>query len=258
MRREERCGHRAGLGHPLEPSVTQSSLCSSSALGPSSSAAAFGLRSGDSRVFNQSSGTRDSPAYTSRPRGEALLWAGTAKGCPVSLGLAERPPRSSCTSSLGAPAPALSHTHTPRWARPAFQQPQPSACGSSALLEIIASFSSSSSSSCCFYNLLLSPVRAPRGICPSLGLALRPPSPKALPFTAGVRAALPWSLPGAGPVLNVSLAATSPSLWTWAGLGREWRGEARRGPPDPQGWLLAQAGTAGGSRFAPSHHLTSI
>lgn len=55
-------------------------------------------------------------------------------------GPAERCPRSSCTSSHGAPAPALSHTHTPQRAHPPLQQPQPSACGSSALLEIIASF----------------------------------------------------------------------------------------------------------------------
>lgn len=55
-------------------------------------------------------------------------------------GPAERRPCSSCTSSHGAPAPALSHTHTPRRACPPLQQPQPSARGSSALLEIIASF----------------------------------------------------------------------------------------------------------------------
>lgn len=44
--------------------------------------------------------------------------------------------------------------------------------------------------------------------------------------------ALPQSPPGAGPVLNVSLAATSPSLWTRAGSGRERRGEER--PPAPR------------------------
>lgn len=38
-------------------------------LGALPSVAALGLRSGDSRVFSQSSGTRDSPADASRPRG---------------------------------------------------------------------------------------------------------------------------------------------------------------------------------------------
>ena len=134
MRVQGRAGASSGaLRGPEQPVLL---LCPRPVL----SAAALGLRSGDSRVFNQSSGTRDSPANASRPRGEALLWASTAKGCPVSQGPAERCPRSSCTSSHGAPAPALSHTHTPQRAHPPLQQPQPSACGSSALLEIIASF----------------------------------------------------------------------------------------------------------------------
>lgn len=212
--------------------------------------AALGLRSGDSRVFNQSSGTRDSPANASRPRGEALLWAGTAKGCPVSPGPVERRPRSSCTSSHGAPAPALSHTHTPRRARPALQQPQPSACGSSALHEIIASF-------------LLPPLvaftissSARQGV-PEVSL---PPSAQLCalraPKCCRLQPASKQLCHGACLALARSLTSLLLLLLLPFGLGLALggRGDVRRGSRSPG----TAPGAAGGSGFAPSHHLTSI
>lgn len=225
VRQEERCGHRAGLGHPPEPSVAQSSPCFSSTLGPSSpwllSASAqathgFSIRAQEPGTLLQ---TPQDPG-----RGSAL--GRYRQRLPRLPGPAERCPRSSCASSHGAPVPALSHTHTPRRARPTLQQPQPSACGSSALLKIIASF-------LLLLLLLLLSQSPPQPAGGSQRFSLPPQSPKALPFTASVRTVLPRSLPGAGPVLNISLAATSPSLWTGAGSGRERRGEER--PPAPRG-----------------------
>jgi len=120
----------------------------------------------------------------------------------------------------------VAHAHSPG-ARPALRQPQPSACGSSALLEIIASF---------LLLLLLLLQSPPQPDGRSQRFSLCPRTPRALPFTAGVRMALPRSPPGAGPVLNVSLAATSPSLWIGAGSGRERRGEERPSAPRDGSW----------------------
>lgn len=74
----------------------------------------------------------------------------------------------------------------------------------------------------------------------------------------GAQRRLPLPCPSsapAGQVRNVSLAATSPSLWTRAGLGR---GRGRRGKGSwPQGPAPGPGRRAGGSGCAPSPHLTS-
>lgn len=232
MRAQGRAGAPSGAPRGSEQPVLL--LCPRPVL----STAALGPRSGDSRVFNQSSGTRDSPANTSR-RTSAL--GRYRQRLPRLPGPAEKRPRSSCTSSHGAPAPTLSHTHTPRRARPALQQPQPSACGSSALLEIIASF--------LLLLLLQSPPQPGGG---SQRFSLHPQSPKALLFTAGVQTLCHR----ARPALARSLTSLLLLLLLPFGLGlaQGGRGEARRGPRPPG----MAPGAAGGSRFAPSHHLTSI
>lgn len=208
---------------------------------PILSVAALGLRSGDSWVFNQSSGTRDSPATNaSKPRERLFSGLVPPKAAPSpGVGRKASPQLLHLLARGPGPRP-VAHAHSPAGSPRA---PAASARGSSVLLEIIAS-----SLLLLLLLLLQSPPQPSGG---SQRFSLRTQSPKALPFTAGARTALPWSPPGAGPVLNVSLAATSPSLWTRAGSGRERRGEA----PGPPGMA---PGTAGGSRFAPSHHLTSI
>lgn len=153
------------------------------------------------------------------PRGplEALLWAGTTEGRPMSRG---------CSKVRAAPAPPhtgpgpcpVAHAHSP--AASAFGSRQLCPPGDNQLLLLL---------------LLQSPPQ-PSGDPGAIPASL---SPALCPQSAALHSRHQ-------PSPSVSLAATSPSLRAWAGTGRE-----RRGPGTPPG-------AAGGSRFAPSHHLTSI
>lgn len=215
VRREERGSCRAGLGHPLLPLCPQ----------PIPSAAAPGLRSGESRA--QEPGTL--------PWGplEALLWAGTTEGSPMSWG---------CSQVRAAPAPPrmgpgpcpVAHAHSP--AASAIGSGQLCPPGDNHLLLLL---------------LLQSPPQ-PRAGPGAVPAAL---NPALCPQSAALRSQHPSGFamePAWGqPSPSVSLAATSPSLWAWAGTGM-W--EVRRGHGSPG----TAPGAAGGSRFAPSHHLTSI
>lgn len=230
MRREERSGCRAGLGHPPEQPLLP--LCPRLIL----PAAALGLRSGDSRVLGRSSGTRDSPAGT--PRGSALGWY--HRGLPHLPGAAARFRAAPAPPRVGPGPCPVAHAHSPAAS-------QPSACGSSALLEIITSFSS-----CCFYNLLLSPAGVPE---PSL-----PPSAQLCALRAPERCPLQ---PASERLCHRARPAPAQSFMSLLlllllpfglGLARGGRGEVRRGHRPPG----TAPGAAGGSRFAPSHHLTSI
>lgn len=179
---------------------------------------ALGLRSGDSRVFSQSSGTRDSPADASRPRGRL---------CP---GLA--PPKAARGRRGGSvQLPHLLHgpaRHT---------RTLPSAIGLGQLCppEIITSF-------LLLLLLLLlqspSPPPRPRGGPSSISPA---PQPSSAPSTVTL------TEPPAPSSVSLLLLLVLPC---GLGLARGGRGEV--GSPG-----LAP-GAAGRSSFAPSHHLTGL
>lgn len=187
------------------------------------SVAALGLRSGDSRVFSESSGTRDSPADASRLRGGL---------CP---GLA--PPK----AARGRQGGSVQLPHLPHG--PACHtRTLPSAIGLGQLCppEIITSL----------LLLLLLLLQSPSPPLPRGGPRGISPHPAQLCTLGTSELRLHFTEPPA-PSSMSSLAATCPSLWTWAGSGRgRWGG----GP-----WTPGLApGAAGRSSFAPSHHLTSI
>ncbi|XP_037236014.1 uncharacterized protein LOC119144595 [Falco rusticolus] len=238
VRREEWCGHMAGLGQPLEPSVAQSRpLPLACPLRGCSRPPLRRLTGFRSELRNPGLSCKH---LTAQGRGSALGW--NCQRLPRLPGLAERPPHSSCTSWHGArPLPCRTRT---------LPGGRPSAGGSSALLEIIAPF-------LLLLLLLLQSPPQPGGGVPKASLppsaqlcALRAPKrcrlqPVSERLRRGARPALAWSL------MSLLLLLLLPF---GLGLARGGRGEGRGGPQPPG----MAPGPAGGSRFAPSHHLTSI
>lgn len=187
---------------------------------PVLSMAALGLCSGDSRVFNQSSGTRDSPANASRPRERLCSGPVPPKAAP-SPGAGRKASTQLLHLLARGPGPRpVAHAHSPAGSPHA---PAASALGLWQLCPPQDNPPSSSSSSCCFHNLLLSPPGGPRG---SLCL-LRAPK------CCLLQPASERFCHGACPGLARSLTSLLLLLLLPFGLGlaRGGRGEA----PGPQG-----------------------